>query len=179
MLELLSPKRVESFRSVREEEVSSLVEKLREATGNGGAPVNLCEMLISTSNNVILRCIFGRSFRGEGGGESGKRMGEMVRRVMVQIVEFSVGDLFPALRWIDVVRGFVGRLKSSVGDLNDFYDRVLQQRRTVSNSRGSDVKDFVDILLELQKDNDLHMELTIDHLRAILQVSSNFLYQNV
>ncbi|EXB99731.1 Cytochrome P450 71A1 [Morus notabilis] len=167
VLELLSPKRVQSFQSVREEEVSSLVERLRKASVDG-VSVNLTEMLISTSNNVISRCIFGRSLGGE--EEEGRRVGEVVRRAMVQLMAFSVGDFFPSFGWIDVLRGFVGGLKSSVGDLDAFYNLLLEERNKAMNStESSGVKDFVEILLQLQKGNVFDMELTHDHLKAIVQ----------
>ncbi|KAH7528361.1 hypothetical protein FEM48_Zijuj05G0064400 [Ziziphus jujuba var. spinosa] len=72
-----------------------------------GLVVNLSEMLISTLNNVILRCTLGQKFQ-----EfyiSG--FGALSKRVVVQFTSFKFGHYFPYLRWMDVVIGlglFVG-----------------------------------------------------------------------
>ncbi|KAH7528372.1 hypothetical protein FEM48_Zijuj05G0065500 [Ziziphus jujuba var. spinosa] len=54
--------RVLSFEFVREEETGELVRKLRKASVMGNM-VNLSELLIATSNNIVARCIVGRKFQ--------------------------------------------------------------------------------------------------------------------
>ncbi|KAG4161743.1 hypothetical protein ERO13_D01G075132v2 [Gossypium hirsutum] len=53
-LELLSLKRVQSFRSVREEQVSSLIRSIFSKTGK---EINLGEMLCNLSYNITLRTV--------------------------------------------------------------------------------------------------------------------------
>ncbi|KAE8124336.1 hypothetical protein FH972_019234 [Carpinus fangiana] len=64
VIELLSLKSVQSFQYVREQEVGVLINKIRDSCLKG-APVNLSDMLIATSNKVISRCIVGQKFEGE------------------------------------------------------------------------------------------------------------------
>ncbi|KAK7411072.1 hypothetical protein VNO78_02442 [Psophocarpus tetragonolobus] len=60
VVELLSMKKVRSFRSLREEVVVELMEAIREACGSERACVNLSELLIASSNNIVSRCVLGR-----------------------------------------------------------------------------------------------------------------------
>ncbi|PON96770.1 Cytochrome P450, E-class, group I [Trema orientale] len=168
VLELLSVKRVQQFHFVREEETALLVNKIRKACTNG-ASINLSEMLIATSNNIVSRCILGQSFEEENGGST---FGEITRRVMTDFMAFSVADFFPGKygRWIDVVRGFMGRLNESFRALDTFFDQVVAEHKTVLNNdhNGSGRKDFAGILLGLQNDGMLDFDLTQENLKAVL-----------
>jgi cytochrome P450 len=164
--ELLSVKRVLQFQCVRDQEVSVMVNRIRKACVNG-ASINLSDMFITISNNIVSRCVLGRSFEEEDGTS---RFGELGRRMANQFMEFSVGDFFPYLRWIDVVTGFIGRLKASFEELDAFLDEVLEEHKARLESDGgnSHTNDFVDILLRLQKDDMLDFNLTKNNLKAIL-----------
>ncbi|KAJ6821674.1 cytochrome P450 71A1-like [Iris pallida] len=62
VLHLLTSKRVQSFRSVRDEEASRLVERIRAAAADS-APVNLSKTIRAHTNDVVSRVVFGRSTR--------------------------------------------------------------------------------------------------------------------
>ncbi|MED6195854.1 hypothetical protein PIB30_041883 [Stylosanthes scabra] len=61
MLEVLSAKRVQSFQAVRLEEVQNL---LHSIALSGGTPVNLSQLTLSLTNNVVCRIAFGTRFGG-------------------------------------------------------------------------------------------------------------------
>uniref|UniRef100_A0ABL6VF32 Cytochrome P450 n=1 Tax=Cannabis sativa TaxID=3483 RepID=A0ABL6VF32_CANSA len=174
--EMLSSKRVLSFQSVREEEVSSLVSKIRQVCLNGDdGAVNMCEMLIRTSNNIMSRCILGRCYsceEKEYQEEEGNKVifcETLMKKVIAQLTAFRVGDFFPCFKWVEEVRGFMRSLKFTLGELDTFYNQVFEERKAMKASENG-VKDFVDILLQLQKDNMFNMDLTDDRLKAIVQV---------
>ncbi|KAL5549282.1 hypothetical protein UlMin_004513 [Ulmus minor] len=157
-LQLLSLKRVQSFQVVREEEVKEIVEKLRKACSNGSC-INFSEMVISTTSNIVCRCILGQS-------SSSSNLGELSKTAMLQFMEICVGDFFPSLKWVDVLRGYISRLKSTARALDAFHNRVIEEHKAIRKNGESSLKDFVDVLLQLQEDN---IELTQDHLKALLQ----------
>lgn len=174
VLELLSPKRVQSAQHVRVEEVSCLINKIRCSCLNGGG-INLSEMLLAVSNNIASRCVFGRKVEGGGGGggNGGSKFGELTRRQMMLMTSFCFGDLYPSLKWIDVLTGFIGRLHKTATDLGDLLDQVIEEHRvSLTDDDQSDKKDFVHVLLQLQKNGNLAIELTQDTIKAILMVSS-------
>ncbi|KAI4343690.1 hypothetical protein L6164_011009 [Bauhinia variegata] len=170
VVELLSMKRVRSFHSIREEEVADMVNNIREAcASNDGCSVNLSDMLIATSNNIVCRCVIGDKYN----TKDNSRFGELARKVMIHIASFSVGDLFPSLGWIDVFTGKIREFKATFEALDAFFEQVIAEhkiRKRNSDSNNSDKKDFVDILLQLEEDGMLDFELTHQNLKALVMV---------
>ncbi|KAL4385180.1 hypothetical protein GQ457_15G000600 [Hibiscus cannabinus] len=168
VLHLLSLKRVESFHFIREEEVSVLINKIRRGSLHG-SPINMSEMLLGTAHNIISRCVIGLKGDDEGDHDDGARFGDLTRRFMRQISEFNIGDMFPSLGWLDVLTGFVGRLKDTAKEMDEFLEKVIEEHMAskcdVQSKQGND---FVDILLQLPSDDMLGSELTRDNFKAIL-----------
>ncbi|KAL4634179.1 hypothetical protein ACB092_04G180200 [Castanea dentata] len=165
VLELLSLKRVQSFQYTREEEVSILINKVRDLCLKG-VSINLSELLIENSNNIVTRCVFGKKF-GEVDGKG--KSSELPRKVMVLLAAFFWEDFFPFLGWIDMLTGFKPSLKSTCGELDAFLDQVVEEHKTMKREdEHPNKKDFADILLQLQKNGMLDFELSDDNLKAIL-----------
>ncbi|RDX74832.1 Cytochrome P450 71A1, partial [Mucuna pruriens] len=166
VLELLSMKRVQSFRLIREEEVAELVNKLHEASSSDACYVNLSDMLISTSNNIVCKCALGRKYT-SGDGCSGVK--ELAREAMIHLTAFTVRDYFPWLGWVDVLTGKIQKYKATAGALDALFDQEIAQHSTVKREgEHSKRKDFVDILLQLQEDSMLSFDLTKNDLKALI-----------
>ena len=176
VVELLSVKRVQSVQFIREEEVATLVNKIREAcmsssgTSSNGCCVNLSEMILATTNNIISRCIFGKKYDVGEDGNNNCRFGELVRKVMIQLLDLGVGDLFPLLGWVDVLTGRVKKFKDTFGVLDAFFDQVIVEHKMAR--KVGEKKDFLDILLQHQEGGKLDFELTQDDLKALILVFS-------
>ncbi|KAF8390528.1 hypothetical protein HHK36_025055 [Tetracentron sinense] len=67
MLQLLSTKQVQSFKSAREEETYLMIKKDKEQSCSSTS-LDLSEMLVSLTNNIICRVSFGRKNSGPEGG---------------------------------------------------------------------------------------------------------------
>ncbi|KAF7838260.1 cytochrome P450 71A1-like [Senna tora] len=166
VLQLLSPKRVQSFQFIREEEVAELVHNIRQKCGGGGSVINLTQMTIEATNNIVSRCVLGRKYDAPSGSGS---FGDVARKVLSQFSDFSVGDFFPSLGWIDFLTGLISKLKGTLGELDAVFDDVIAQHKKKSNIiEDEERKDFVDILLEIQKNGMLDFELTNDHIKGVL-----------
>ncbi|KAL6201991.1 hypothetical protein ACLB2K_025702 [Fragaria x ananassa] len=164
VLELLSLKRVQQFQYAREEEIGELVNRIRKAC-LGQSPINLSEMLIRASSNIMSRCVLGQNFV----EQNGSWFGELARTLMTQLMVFSLGDFFPSLSWIDSLRGLTARLNKTFVEVDGFLDQLIEEHKTAN--REVESKDFLDIHLQLQKDSSPDFELTRDNLKAILIVS--------
>nr|XP_011462021.1 PREDICTED: cytochrome P450 71A6-like [Fragaria vesca subsp. vesca] len=79
VLQLLSNKRVQSFRGVREEEVALLIQNI-EQSSMLSLPVNLSELFSLHTNDVICRLAFGKKYSGgsEGAIKFKKLLGEFM-----------------------------------------------------------------------------------------------------
>ncbi|GMN58612.1 hypothetical protein TIFTF001_027709 [Ficus carica] len=166
VFELLSLRRVQQFQSLREEETAYLVDRIHKASETSGATcsINLTEFLIETTNNILSRCAVGQTF-GEKDGWG--KFGGLLRVVTVQLMALCVGDFFPYLKWIDHLRGFIGSLKATFRALNRCFDLLIDERKAILQSdgeRNSEKKNFVDILLQLEKD----AKLSPDEIKGII-----------
>ncbi|XP_019054400.1 PREDICTED: cytochrome P450 71A1-like [Nelumbo nucifera] len=92
VLRLLSVKRVQSFRFIREEEVALLIENISHLCQLRNS-INLSELLTILSNNLISRAAFGSKFEEE--DDNSRRIGPLTREVMPLLGMFSVQDFFP------------------------------------------------------------------------------------
>ncbi|KAH7866259.1 hypothetical protein Vadar_017805 [Vaccinium darrowii] len=164
ILQLLSLNRVLSFDFIREEEVAGLIENIHGATLEGAA-VNLGELFVQISSNIISRCVLGRKYE----SEDNKRFGELSRSAMEHMGAFCFQDFFPSLGWIDVLSGFAKRLKNTSEGLDTFLDELIERHRSFDgNYDQPDKNSFLEILLELQKEGMMEMDFTIDNIKAIL-----------
>ncbi|KAK8579390.1 hypothetical protein V6N12_069716 [Hibiscus sabdariffa] len=162
--EILNQKKVQSFRFVREEEVTSLINKLRHECSNGRS-VNLSQTLLETSFNITSTCIIGKKAKED------RNFGDLSKRLVKLLTAFSFGDLFPRLGWLDVLTGLIGRLKENSNELDAFLESVIEmQIKSLENNMvGEDhnQKDIVQSLLHLVQ-TDQNTRLTRDNIKAIL-----------
>ncbi|TKY49916.1 steroid 17alpha-monooxygenase or 17alpha-hydroxyprogesterone aldolase [Spatholobus suberectus] len=167
VLELLSPKRVQSFKLIREEETAELVNKIREASLSDSSSVNLSELLIETANSIICKCALGHKYITE---DRCSRIKVLARRVMIQLAVVTVGDLFPLLGWVDYLTGQIQEFKATFGALDSLFDQVIAEHKKMQKEADhcSTEKDFVDILIQLQKDGMPDSELSNNNIKSIL-----------
>ncbi|PSS05879.1 Cytochrome P450 71A1 like [Actinidia chinensis var. chinensis] len=159
--QLLSLKRVQSFRFVIEEEAAKLIEKICCASLDG-ALVNLGEMLVHTSSIIVFRCVIGRNYE----GENMKRFEELSRDGVELVGGICFRDIFPSFGWVDVLTGKVKRLKDISKEVDDLLDKEIESYKC---SKGNDDRSnsFAEILLQLQKEG-IETDFTQDKLKATL-----------
>ncbi|KAK7350659.1 hypothetical protein VNO77_09516 [Canavalia gladiata] len=166
VFDLLSVKRVRSFHSIRVEEVADMLDSIREACGSKSSIVNMSEMLIETSNNIMSRCALGRKYDTPDGTVS---FGQLGRRMTKDLGTFCVGDFFPSLGWIDHLTGQIAEFKSTFCALDAFFDWLVAERKKMRKGNAqSDDKDFVDILLKIQEGGNHDFQPSHDDVKAIL-----------
>ncbi|KAL7153636.1 hypothetical protein ABFS83_04G182300 [Erythranthe nasuta] len=140
---LLSHKRVQSFRYIREEETTLLVKKIEESNGR---PVNLSGMLSELAIDVICRSAFGIKYCSD--SEIGKRFLSLLADVMELIGAVSVGDFIPWLRWINCLNGYDKRVDRVAKQVDVILESVIQDN--VANPTAQvNGETFVQILLQI------------------------------
>ncbi|KAL9257541.1 Tryptamine 5-hydroxylase-like protein, partial [Drosera capensis] len=161
--ELLSGRAVAGFGSVRREETERLVETVK---GRVGTQVDLSELLFALANDVVCRAAFGRRFEGGGGG-----LVDVLTETQELFAGFCLGDFFPRWRWLDVMTGYRKRLERNLSDLRRVCDEIIQEHlmKEKEKEKGSDEgEDFVDVLLRVQRQEDLEVPITDDNLKALV-----------
>ncbi|CAM8928431.1 unnamed protein product [Rhodiola kirilowii] len=161
--ELLSVKRVKSFKSIREEEVVNLIEKIYEQAGQA---INVSSLIFSWTYGVTARAVFGRKCA---------RQDEFVKLTTETIKlssGFDIGDMFPSVKILSMVSG----LRPKLEKLHQKSDEILQEIIGDHQPRAGEdqtsfkdeQEDLVDVLLRVRRGGDLEIPLTDDRIKAVL-----------
>uniref|UniRef100_A0A2N9GUQ0 Cytochrome P450 n=1 Tax=Fagus sylvatica TaxID=28930 RepID=A0A2N9GUQ0_FAGSY len=170
VLHLLSNKRVQSFRAVREEELSLVIEKIKLQC----CSVNLSEVFAKLTNDVVCRVALGRKFVG---GENGRKFKELLGELMELLGVFSLGDYIPWLSWVSRVNGLNARAEKVAKQFDDFLEEVIEEHINCHNKgsdghvvsqENEDQKDFVDVLLWIQKENIIGFPIDRVSIKALI-----------
>ncbi|KAI7742848.1 hypothetical protein M8C21_027861 [Ambrosia artemisiifolia] len=157
VLHLLSNKRVQSYQHVRDDEMTTTMEKIRRANGSA---VNLSELFISLTNNVVCRVALGKAYEG-------RKFKNLLDRFMELLGCFSVGSYIPSLRWVDRLSGLERKADKVAKEFDEFLEVVLDEHVN-KNDTCVESRDLVDILLEFQRDNDKGFRLERDMIKALI-----------
>ncbi|TXG67929.1 hypothetical protein EZV62_009204 [Acer yangbiense] len=166
VLELLSMKRVQSFRSIREEEGSNLINWI---ASRAGSSINLTHKIYSLSYIVVSRTAFGKECKDQ--------------ELFLSILEgssklaggFSIADVFPSIEGL--LHWFSG-IKSQLEKMHQEADQIVENiindhmmGKTTTSELGKNEKnreDLVDVLLKVQEDGDGEFRLTTDNMKAVI-----------
>ena len=120
VLHLLSNKKVQSLRSVREEETAIMMERIKQASCS---PLNLSELLSTITNDIVCRVALGRKY----GGESGTQFGELLIEFTELLGSFIIGDYIPWLDWLRQVNGLYNRAERLAKEFDEFLGEVVEE----------------------------------------------------
>ncbi|PUZ52929.1 hypothetical protein GQ55_5G012400 [Panicum hallii var. hallii] len=160
--ELLSPKRVLSFRPIREEEAASLVRSV------AASPVaNLSERIKVLMNDILMRCAIGDTCPMRNEYMAG------LDEVLKLLAGFNLVDLFPTSRLARTLGAGSLRAAREVHDrIHGIVQAIIQDHESkVANDDGDGGgrrDDILDALLRLQRDGGLETLLTTEVVCAVL-----------
>jgi hypothetical protein len=173
--ELLSARRVRSFRSIREDEAAHLARAIATDARSGERHqlVNVSELVSRFVSDTVLRAIMGERFRWR------DEFMARLAKAMTRGAEFSAEDLFPSSRLLRAINGTVSQSKALNAKLFELVDRAIDQRRerkagaAAEDDGANDARDLLDVLLRLQEhDDDLDCPLTMATMKAVILVYS-------
>ncbi|CAL5039592.1 unnamed protein product [Urochloa decumbens] len=166
-MELLSAKRVRSFRPIREDETARLVAGI--AACPPGEPVNVTERVANLVVDSSLRAMMGERF--------GRR--EELLECITQAVEiisgFHLGDLFPSSRLVCAIDGTVRKARAFNRRTFELVDYAIEQHRERRSSgagtNGTDLEedeDLLGVLLRTQEEGGFGCSIDVGDIKAIL-----------
>ncbi|KAI3733404.1 hypothetical protein L6452_12847 [Arctium lappa] len=156
--ELLSPKRVNSFQAIRDDEVTRL---LHVVSTRSGLEVDISVLFFQLANDMLCLVAFGKRFlREESRGNEEKDWN---------------------------LSGIRRRLMKNLKELSEVYDDIINEHRkkreeSTSGNGYTDAdadadagkEDFVDVLLRVQRQHDLEVPITDDNVKAIVLTEIEF-----
>ncbi|XVF77852.1 hypothetical protein PTKIN_Ptkin14bG0080400 [Pterospermum kingtungense] len=156
MLEMFSQKRVQSFRSIREEEVSNLV---RTITSKAGTPINMKDLLYTSTLNIFSRTAFGGKCQHH----------EAFKNLLPDIVAFfgglSVVDVFPSIKLLHLINAMRPKHKRLHKKLDEILESIVHEHRS---AKENEVDDLVHVLLDVQQNGEHEVPLSNNSIKAIL-----------
>ncbi|GFP83439.1 cytochrome p450 83b1 [Phtheirospermum japonicum] len=161
-LRLFTLKQVNSFRPVREDEVSRMVKAISRQADSRQL-VNLNEATMSLSSSIICRVAVGKRY------DEKRRFDRHLGELQTVSMEIFVGDCFPWLIWIDRLCGKVSRLEKVFDDMDSFYQEVIDEHLSPNRPRFMD-GDILDLLIRLKEERSSSVQLDWEHIKGILLV---------
>lgn len=167
VLHLLSNRKVEALRGVREEEADIMMEKIRHAS-SANKPVNLSELFSKITNDVICRVALGKKY---GEGSEDRNFKEILVKLTELLGAFVVGDYIPWLDWLGDVSGLYARARTMAKDLDRFLEEVVEEHMNRPKEAIDTIKrddDFVDVLLSIQRSNSIGFPIDRSAIKALI-----------
>ncbi|CAI0444440.1 unnamed protein product [Linum tenue] len=155
-MELLTVKRVLSFRSIGAKEVSNAVAQISRSIASGKV-VDLKQLLLVLTTTMISRAALGKAPK-------------LMTEKFVEVAEEMVGSL-GGFRLSDLFLAIINGFRSKLLKLHEEVDLVLDEiiNDHIANTFSDDkTDDLVDVLLKLKKSNDLGFSLTMEALKGVL-----------
>ena len=166
--ELLSPIRVQSFQSIREEEVFDFVRSLRLKEGE---LFNLSEEIFSLTYNITARAVFRKKCKGQGAFISA--VDEGLRMASV----FSVTEAFPSQTWLRWISRVGPKFEKKLETIDITLDKIIDEHKAGRETKTDTgkAKCLLDVLFDLQGNNSLAVPLETRNIKAVIMVSVFFL----
>ncbi|XP_050219951.1 premnaspirodiene oxygenase-like [Mercurialis annua] len=163
ILELLSAKRVQSFRSIREHEVSNLI---AEISSFSGELFNFSRKLFSLNYGVAARASFGKKCKDQ------EEFIPLAEAMTNAAGGFGLADLFPSIKLLQLASGTTSKLMKLRDAADRIFDSIIEDHRGRKNRgevRGEgEEDDLVDVLLRLQENGNSEFKLTTDNIKAVI-----------
>ncbi|XVF77874.1 hypothetical protein PTKIN_Ptkin14bG0082300 [Pterospermum kingtungense] len=160
--ELLSMRRVQSFRAIREEEVANFISQI---SSKAGSPVNLRERIRSLTYSIISRAAFAEKYRDQDVFIS------LVQDEMIDALGgFSLADIFPSLKLLHFITGATSKFEKLQRKFDQISQDILDEHRArkKSNKSSKEANDLVNVLLDLQDHGNLEIPLTDTTIKAVV-----------
>ncbi|XP_004247907.1 6,7,8-trihydroxycoumarin synthase [Solanum lycopersicum] len=164
VLHLFSLKKVQSFRPIREDEVSRMIKKISQHVVTSQI-TNLSNLMILLSSSIIFRVAFGIRYDEE--SHESRRFYFLFEESAAMMTSFFVSDFFPSLNWIDKLTGLTNRLDKNFKELDEIYEELIEQHLNPNRPKSME-GDILDVLLQLKKEKSTPIDLTLEDIKAIV-----------
>ncbi|KAK9209854.1 hypothetical protein WN944_002222 [Citrus x changshan-huyou] len=139
--ELLSAKRVQSFQSIREAEVSDLINWI---SSKAGLVINLTEKVYSLMYGITSRAAFGNRSRDQ------ETFVSVIEETTKVISGFNIADMFPSIGLLQRLTGNKSQVEKLLQEADRIVENIIndhkKRKATLKNCKTGDDEDLVDVL---------------------------------
>ncbi|XP_051133705.1 salviol synthase-like [Andrographis paniculata] len=158
-LEMLSVRRVQSFRPLRQESFVDLCRKIAAA----GAAVNFGDLIEEATFESFMTATVGNS------ADQHKAFIDSVRESTVLAAGFSLADVFPSVKLFQRLSGLRSKLLKLHKSTDGMIESIIADHRAAAaaGGGGKEREDLVDVLLKFNEEgHELH--LSTQNIKAVL-----------
>ncbi|XP_050903640.1 cytochrome P450 71D10 [Lathyrus oleraceus] len=160
VIELLSVKRVQSFGSIREEEVADLVKSI---SANEGLVVNLTHQIFSMTYGIVARAAFGKRSKHQQVFKSA------ITEIINMVGGIYIADLYPSIKMLRRMSKAKTRIEKLHRKIDMILQDIINDHKSIHKKDGKD-EDLVDALIKIQQENDQSQPtLTDDNMKSLIQ----------
>ncbi|KAJ1696593.1 hypothetical protein LUZ63_005105 [Rhynchospora breviuscula] len=161
-VELFSNKRVQSLRSIREEEVNNLTQSI-SISASSGELINLQKVLTTLANDITVKTIIGSKCK-----DADVFLKELDK--MLELASgFSLVDLYPSSRLLRLISTGLDEAKRCHERLHRFLDGIIEQKREREATLGDGIsEDFLSVLLRIHDKDTEQISLDINSVKTII-----------
>ncbi|KAK9286448.1 hypothetical protein L1049_014845 [Liquidambar formosana] len=157
VVELLSNRRLELLKHIRDSEVNFFIKDLYEQwrRRESGSPVlvEMKERFGDLAMNIIVRMVAGKRYFGTGAcnDSESRRCQKAMGDFMYLVGLYMVSDAIPFLGWLDVVKGYMGEMKRTAREVDSVLGSWVEehQQRRLAGSIDEAEQDFIHVMLSL------------------------------
>ncbi|KAF3451208.1 hypothetical protein FNV43_RR07301 [Rhamnella rubrinervis] len=165
-IELLSAKRVQSFSSVRDDEVWSLIDSIRSSAGL----INFSEKIFSSISSIASRAAFGYKCKDK------DAFIPLAKELVSLAGGFDLVDLFPENKFLQSISRVRVKLEKIHFKVDQILENIIHQHKQdhviTKDDAGEDheprKEDLVDVLLRLQQGGSLEFPISTDNIKAVI-----------
>ncbi|XP_022774908.1 cytochrome P450 CYP736A12-like isoform X3 [Durio zibethinus] len=162
-LELLRSLKIDSFSSMRKEELLLLIQYIQGAA-SARVAVDLSAKFSSLSTDISSRMVLGKKYNNDDFNKKGFEA--IIREGMQTIAAFNLADYIPQIKGLDL-EGLTKHLKTIAKVFDDFFEKIIGE---LVQSKGENrIVDFIDVMLGFigsEETDEYHVER--DNMKAII-----------
>ncbi|KAJ7960905.1 Cytochrome P450 [Quillaja saponaria] len=155
--ELLSLTRIQSFKFIREKEVSNLIETI---ASNEGSVINLSKLISILANVITSRAAFGKK----------SKHGQAFVSTLDAVIQLA--HFYPSIKALQVITGIKAKLERLQKEIDTILSSIIKEHKEsklMNMSSPSEAREnLLNVLLNLQENKDLELTLTDNNIKAVV-----------
>nr|GME19915.1 premnaspirodiene oxygenase-like [Ipomoea batatas] len=164
VMEVLNPKRVRSFNSIREDEIHHLLTDVRSSSQR---PVNLSKRISLFTSSLICRSALGRVFSGR------EELIELFEEILEVLGGFEFADVIPSWKFLHGLCGNKNRMLKIRRKVDPILENIIKEHEKKLESGellGGELEgeDIIDVLIKLERNGGQQLPITHDIIKATI-----------
>ncbi|KAL5101213.1 hypothetical protein RYX36_005540 [Vicia faba] len=143
-IELFSAKRVQSFKCIREEEVSDLVKSI---AASEGSVVNLTQKISDVTHGIVARAAFGKK------NKHAQAFKSAIDEIVSLMGGFCIADLYPSIKMFQRTSTAKKKFEKLHREIDMIMQDIVDDHKNIHREVSKD-EDLVDALLKIQQENE-------------------------